>query len=728
MRILYLANIRFPTEMAHGVQIAKACEAFAAVGHEVELVVPKRWTPITEPWQEYYGIKTPFTVTMLDVPDTVRSWGRLGFMVQVLSFALAAARVARRRHADVIYGRDEHVLAGALLLGARSVVWESHDGAWNRAARYVARRARKMVVVTEGQKRMYEQKGVDPSKIIAVPNGVDVESFAHTESKEAARARLSIPPDTFVALYVGAFGGWKGTDTLFEAAALLPEHIQVVAIGGYPKQVTAMKEKHPRVLFLGERPYRELADNLAAADVCVLPNTGKDPVSVNFTSPLKLLAYMAAGKPVVASDLPSVRELTGDSAALLVPPDDSQALAAAIEQLAGDAALSSHLAANARKRARQFDWSARAARILSHVSTRVTVLSIYRGRLTENRGTPIRVRGILERLAQDDRFALTIASWDDTLPFAADHLHLTNNKLSDVRALFRVVRERDVRIVLGHTMSAWYYLLVLKLFTRAKIVLEMHGFLEVEARFYGSIGPVRYWIERAVYSLFYRTCDLITTCSDNAAEILKAYNKNTIAVYGGVDTDMFRPDVTPGQFFSRTPGDIVIGYAGNMRKWQGVPFLVEAFEKLRAEDPRYRLVILSSEEKGVPSGDGIEVIRGIPHETVPSFLAACDILVMPRLDDAVSRISIPSKLFEYLAMGKPVVASATSDAHRVITDGVDGFIFAPGDTGGSLHALHALSDSALRERIGAAARKTALARFSWDRMAGIVAEQLLKVS
>jgi len=369
MNLLYLANIRFPTEKAHGAQIAKACEAFADAGVKVELVVPRRKTPIIEDPFTYYAIERNFIIRTLFTLDTVRWGGRIGFFIQACSFAIPAALYARKKSRDIIYSRDEIVAALAIIAGQRNVMWESHDGAWNPIARFVAHRAAGMVVVTDGAKDFYVSHGVPVEKIVVIQNGIDVNSFKKHESKDKARARLGIPKDAFVALYVGALDGWKGTDTLFEASHFV-EKVTIVIIGGDNERVKILKKQYPRVLFLGQRPYRELPDNLVVADVCVLPNTAHDSVSITFTCPMKLLAYMAAGKPIVASDLPSVRELTGENTALLVPPDNPKALAEGIIQLCQHPNLAEKFARAAQKKAYLFTWSHRTHRLIDWISER----------------------------------------------------------------------------------------------------------------------------------------------------------------------------------------------------------------------------------------------------------------------------------------------------------------------------------------------------------------------
>ncbi len=108
-----------------------------------------------------------------------------------------------------------------------------------------------------------------------------------------------------------------------------------------------------------------MATRLAGATILALPNT-PSAISERYTSPLKLFEYLAMGRPIVASDLPAIREiLTDGQSALLVPAGDAAALAAAIQRVAGDPALASRLAAGALALAPRFTWDVRAERLES---------------------------------------------------------------------------------------------------------------------------------------------------------------------------------------------------------------------------------------------------------------------------------------------------------------------------------------------------------------------------
>ncbi len=356
MKLLYVANMRVPTEKAHGAQIFKTCEALAAQGVEVELVATDRFTPVHEDPFAYYGIEKPFPLVLLPVPDIV-SWGKIGFWIESFVFALRARAHARRTRPDIIYGRDELVLW--LLPG--KVVWEPHRGAWNLAARVLSRRAHKIITISQGLKDYFVSWGVDAKRIAVAHDGIDLVPFGHTLSKEESRKRLGLPPGVPLAMYAGRLDGWKGTDTLLAAAKDIP--MELAIIGGEPAQVAKHRSQFPRVHFLDFRPYRELANNLAAADVLVLPNTGKDETSARFTSPLKLFAYMAAGKPIVAADLASIREVIDEECAYFFEPDNPESLARSVARAAADPGAPGR-AVLARERVKAYSWNTRARHII----------------------------------------------------------------------------------------------------------------------------------------------------------------------------------------------------------------------------------------------------------------------------------------------------------------------------------------------------------------------------
>jgi glycosyltransferase involved in cell wall biosynthesis len=199
----------------------------------------------------------------------------------------------------------------------------------------------------------------------------------------------------------------------------------------------------------------------------------------------------------------------------------------------------------------------------------------------------------------------------------------------------------------------------------------------------------------------------VSANSPSGRHILSLYNKNAHTLFNGADESLFNPQVMPGFNFKVTAEDIVIGYAGNSQTYQGLDFLKKSFEQLVAKDTRFRLALLLSDQKEDQSlSPHIFVVAGLPHKKVPSFLASCDILVVPRLDNRVTRISFASKILEYMAMGKAVVCSDIGDANTVIHTKENGMLYGAGDTAGMIQAIEYLRDSETRLKIGENARNT----------------------
>jgi glycosyltransferase involved in cell wall biosynthesis len=157
---------------------------------------------------------------------------------------------------------------------------------------------------------------------------------------------------------------------LLEALARLPGARGLI-VGGHVEEPDLARVKAlagrlaigDRVTFTGMVDPGRVADLLSQADVLALPNPAS-AISTRFTSPLKLFEYMAAGRPIVASDLPAIREvLEHEVNALLVTPGDAAAMARAIERLLADPALASRLAHAALERVPEYSWDRRAERL-----------------------------------------------------------------------------------------------------------------------------------------------------------------------------------------------------------------------------------------------------------------------------------------------------------------------------------------------------------------------------
>jgi glycosyltransferase involved in cell wall biosynthesis len=229
----------------------------------------------------------------------------------------------------------------------------------------VMRRASGIVTISRGLKKALRTAGYPQQKILVAPDAVDEQAFSVTTSKEEARSRLGLPHDRKIALYIGGLEVWKGASTLCKAAAELEESgIMVAIIGGRGKELERDRKAFPKVRFLGERPYTELPVNQRAGDVLIVPNSGETRLGSEFTSPLKLFAHLHSEAPIVASDVPALRETIGSDEAFFFVPDDVQSLAEAVKLALSDGGDARRRAAAAKQKAALYTWEARAKSIL----------------------------------------------------------------------------------------------------------------------------------------------------------------------------------------------------------------------------------------------------------------------------------------------------------------------------------------------------------------------------
>ena len=365
--ILYIANIRLPTEKAHGVQIMEMCSAFSAQGVNVELVVPKRRNTLIEDPFDFYKIKNNFTISRLSTLDLIR-FGRIGFVIQSWTFACTALYYSLTR--DVVsYTRDESVAALLAFFG-REYVFEPHIAKWNIVQQYVLTRAMLIVPISQGLKDFYAHKGVPEGRMFVAFDAVNLERFIHNEGKIESRKRLLLPISDHFVLYSGHLYPRKGAHTLAEAAKLLDEHTQVIFVGGTDLDILNFKKKYASVAnisILGHQSHDEIPYYLSAADVLVLPNSAESDDSRLYASPMKLFEYMASGVPIVASDVSSLREVLGEHNAVFVTPDNPESLAKGIRRLQENQHLGETLAGEAKKTALNHTWEKRAMALIQEI-------------------------------------------------------------------------------------------------------------------------------------------------------------------------------------------------------------------------------------------------------------------------------------------------------------------------------------------------------------------------
>ena len=152
----------------------------------------------------------------------------------------------------------------------------------------------------------------------------------------------------------------------------LPESISLEIVGNLNKEhktekICSQLFYQNRLKTTGHLPHNEAIARLEKAEVAVIPNSGREPIGSLYTSPLKLLEAMAAGTAIVASDIPSIREIVSKNQAIFVSPDDPYALTEGILKLYDNPKLRLQLAQNASIKVHNFFWVKSAKKIVKFV-------------------------------------------------------------------------------------------------------------------------------------------------------------------------------------------------------------------------------------------------------------------------------------------------------------------------------------------------------------------------
>lgn len=296
-----------------------------------------------------------------------------------------------------------------------------------------------------------------------------------------------------------------------------------------------------------------------------------------------------------------------------------------------------------------------------------------------------------------------------------------------------IVNERPLAFIYQRYTVNGYAAVQLARRWKVPLVTEYNGSEVWVARHWGR--PLRYEaLSARIERLNLRAAHLVSVVSEPLADEVRSLGvdpRRVLVNPNGVDPDRYRPDVDGGPVRARLGLDArtVIGFIGTFGPWHGAEVLAEAFTSLLRSRPdlrdRVRLlwigdgVTLPRVRAIIEQGGAMDacVFTGlVAQEDGPAHLAACDIFASPHVPNADGSpfFGSPTKLFEYMAMGRGIVASSLDQIADVLEDGRTALLATPGDAGALAAGLARLVDEpALRDALGASARASVLARYTW---------------
>ncbi|MGI9146230.1 MAG: glycosyltransferase family 4 protein [Chloroflexota bacterium] len=263
---------------------------------------------------------------------------------------------------------------------------------------------------------------------------------------------------------------------------------------------------------------------------------------------------------------------------------------------------------------------------------------------------------------------------------------------------------------------------------RVPLVLEFNSSEVWKGRYWGGLHLVR--AAMLVERINLCAADRVVVVSRVLEEYVRSAGvpvERVLLNPNAVDPTQFRPDVDPSQVRQRLGlvSSVVIGFSGTFGKWHGIPTLAEALSRVCSARSNVRWLLIGDGPLGYLVDEAVRIHQLaervsrpglVPHADMPAYLAACDVLVSPhgRQADGGEFFGSPTKLYEYMATGRPIVASSVGQIADVLEPERSALLVPPDDPEAFSRAiLRLVDDACLRTRLGQAVRQAAVERHTW---------------
>jgi len=379
MKLIYITNTRLPSEKANSYQSMQMCYSFSKVFNEVELWTGKaRNTKELEKVKDvfkYYNVEKTFFIRKFFQFDSKFlfninefTWANLRDFIFSINACLSLIKY-KNSPETVVYTRVWYILYVFLFfkkvgLVNNKIFFESH-----KFSEFLLKPLSKIdgvVVINHYLNSLYEEQNI--KNLFVAHDGVNIDEYKHI-----SKYKFIPNKEEYTIVYTGSLFSWKGVNTLVDSLQYLSGNIKLICIGGSGQYLTDFKDyvqsnpEFERVTIIPHVPKIELMNYIEQADVLVLPNSAKDKMSL-YTSPIKMFEYMASNRPIVASSIPSIKEVLSDmDNAILCAPDNPLNLANKIQYaLDNDCTL---ITKKALANVQEYAWDKRANNIAKFMSS-----------------------------------------------------------------------------------------------------------------------------------------------------------------------------------------------------------------------------------------------------------------------------------------------------------------------------------------------------------------------